>query len=228
MVNISNLQVNSLNLDLNTLFSMIERETSPFASTILNIEKGSATINNFRILDIKAKDISIDFKLKENVLHLDDISANAYNGILSGKINYDFNHSLLDIRLIGKGLDIKDSLFDLCKIQDNLSGKMDITTSVSMLSGEYDQVIKSLNGKEYNESAFSEIETSKIIDENVEKIYAQMNKTNSLFYEELTKIYKELNDKLIEKMKEQQYSFDKKIDELREEFNQKIETLRGN
>ena len=147
IVNISNLQVNSLNLDLNTLFSMIERETSPFASTILNIEKGSATINNFRILDIKAKDISIDFKLKENVLHLDDISANAYNGILSGKINYDFNHSLLDIRLIGKGLDIRESLFDLCKIQDNLSGKMDITTSVSMLSGEYDQVIKSLNGK---------------------------------------------------------------------------------
>ena len=45
---------------------------------------------------------------------------------------------------------------------------------------------------------------------NLEKVYSQISKTNSLFYEELTKIYKELNDKLIEKMKEQQYSFDKK------------------
>lgn len=94
---------------------------------------------------------------------------------------------------------------------------------------EVDTKIKSLGCKENNsDNDFSSIETSKIIDENLEKVYSQISKTNSLFYEELTKIYKELNDKLIEKMKEQQYSFDKKIDELREEFNQKIETLRGN
>lgn len=94
---------------------------------------------------------------------------------------------------------------------------------------EVDSRIKSLGGKENNsDDTFNVIETSKIIDENVEKVYSHISKTNSLFYEELTKIYKELNDKLIEKMKEQQYSFDKKINELRDEFNQKIETLRGN
>ena len=94
---------------------------------------------------------------------------------------------------------------------------------------EVDSRIKSLGGKENNsDDTFNAIETSKIIDENVEKVYSHISKTNSLFYEELTKIYKELNDKLIEKMKEQQYSFDKKINELRDEFNQKIETLRGN
>ncbi len=146
VINVSNLQINSLNLDLNTLFAMIEKETSPFASTVLNIENGSATINNFRILDIKARDISTDFSVKNNILKLDNISASAYNGIISGLVSYDMNHSQLDVKLIGKGLDVKDTLYDLCKIEDNLAGKMDFTSSVSMLSGEYEQVMKSLNG----------------------------------------------------------------------------------
>ena len=68
---------------------------------------------------------------------------------------------------------------------------------------------------------------NKLVDESIEKVYFHINKMNSMFYEELTKIYKELNDKLLEKMSEQQYSFDKKLDEIRNEFNQKIEALRG-
>ena len=89
---------------------------------------------------------------------------------------------------------------------------------------EVDSRIKALGCKENNsDDVFSAIETSKIIDENVEKVYSHISKTNSLFYEELTKIYKDLNDKLIEKMKEQQYSFDKKIEDLRFEFNKKLE-----
>lgn len=72
------------------------------------------------------------------------------------------------------------------------------------------------------------VEVSKVLDENIEKIYSHINKTNSQFYEELSNLYKEMNDKLIEKMSEQQYSFDKKINDLRAEFNRQIETLKGN
>ncbi len=93
---------------------------------------------------------------------------------------------------------------------------------------EVDSKIKALSiaNSDFNDS-LNAVEASKILEENIEKIYSHINKTNSQFYEELTKIYKEINDKLIAKMKEQQYSFDKKIDELKVEFNQKIETLGG-
>lgn len=144
---ISNLQLNSLNMDLNTLFPMIQQERNPFASTVLNIKKGSATINDFKILDLKARDISADFSVKNNILKIEDISASAYGGSVAGSSSYDFNHAVLDINMIGKGLDIKESLYDLCKLQDNFAGKADFTSSVSMIAGDYNQVLKSLSGK---------------------------------------------------------------------------------
>lgn len=102
---------------------------------------------------------------------------------------------------------------------------------IDMQLDELDSKIKALGCGYQNsdyEQAFNIFETSKIVEENVEKMYAHINKTNAQFYEELTRIYKELNDKLIWKMQEQQVSFDKKIDDLRFEFNQKLETLKGN
>ena len=95
---------------------------------------------------------------------------------------------------------------------------------------ELDSKIKALGIQDVNSysDALNSVEVSKILDENVEKIYAHINKTNSQFYEELSKIYKELNEKLVLKIEEQQYSFDKKLDEIRTEFNQKIEELKGN
>ena len=95
---------------------------------------------------------------------------------------------------------------------------------------ELDSKIKALSIQDVNSysDALNSVEVSKILDENVEKIYAHINKTNSQFYEELSKIYKELNEKLVSKIEEQQYSFDKKLDEIRTEFNQKIEELKGN
>lgn len=95
---------------------------------------------------------------------------------------------------------------------------------------ELDSKIKALGIQDVNSysDALNSVEVSKILNENVEKIYAHINKINSQFYEELSKIYKELNEKLVSKIEEQQYSFDKKLDEIRTEFNQKIEELKGN
>lgn len=147
VINITNAQVNSLNLDLNTLFPLFNSQNNIFANTILNIKKGSATISNFKVLDLKARDISADFILKNNLLKIDSVTASAYSGRVSGAIGYDFNNSNLDINLIGKGLDIKNSLYDLCKIEDNLSGKTDFTSSLTMKPGDYEAALKSLSGK---------------------------------------------------------------------------------
>ena len=144
---ISNAQINSLNLNLNTLFPIIEKERNPFAEAKVSVKKGSATINNFQVVDLKAKDISTDFSIKNNILKVDRISSSAYNGKVSGSLIYDFNLAQLDVNLVGKGLDIKSSLYDLCKIEDNLGGITDFTSSVSLRIGDIESVIKSLSGK---------------------------------------------------------------------------------
>ena len=147
IITISNAQVNSLNLDLNTLFPMINNLRNPFADTVLYVKKGSATINNFRLMDIKARDISSDFTIKNNVLKAEGINASAYNGKISGDIAYDFNHASLDVNLIGKGIDIRNSLYDLCKLDDNLGGTTDFTSSITMKVGDLNTSLKSLSGK---------------------------------------------------------------------------------
>ncbi len=144
---ISNIQINALNLDLNSFFSMIEKERNPFMKSIIKIKKGIATINNFKILDLKAHDISHDFSLENNVLKISNISAKAYNGNISGRADYDFSNGLLNLNAAGSNLDIKNSLYDLCKISDNLLGRADFNANISLFTGNYNQVIKSLNGK---------------------------------------------------------------------------------
>ncbi len=143
---ISNMQINSLNLDLNNLFNMLYTNREMFVKTSLNIRQGTATINNLEMLDLKAKDITADFKSSKNILKMYNISANAYSGSISGQADYDLYSGRLNIDIAGKGVDIKPSVYDLCKLEDNLSGKTDFSSKVSMMTGDYNTVIKSISG----------------------------------------------------------------------------------
>ncbi len=140
---VNNAQVNSLNLDLNSLFSL----QSQFDNLVLTVKKGSAVINNFKVLDLKAKDIVSDFKIENSIIKLSNINASAYSGQVQGKIDYNIRHHNLDINMTGKGLDVKTSLYDLCKIEDNLGGRADFTADISLLTGTEKEVLKSLKGK---------------------------------------------------------------------------------
>ena len=62
------------------------------------------------------------------------------------------------------------------------------------------QAVTSLPAESINHAA-NIIDIEKSMNENIDKIYSHINNTNNLFYEELTKLYKELNEK-IQKIKE--------------------------
>ncbi len=142
----SNVQLLCANLDVNTLFELIEKEANPLAKSLITVKNGIAIINNFAILDLKAKDISADFSLNDNVLNVKNISANAYNGQVYGGFDYNIPYSNLHIMLNGKNIDMKSSLYDLCKLDDNIAGIADFQTDISMLTGEYNTVLNSLKG----------------------------------------------------------------------------------
>ena len=48
--------------------------------------------------------------------------------------------------LNGKNIDMKSSLYDLCKLDDNIAGIADFGTDISMQTGEYNSVLNSLKG----------------------------------------------------------------------------------
>ncbi|MBQ9245014.1 glycosyltransferase family 2 protein [bacterium] len=60
---------------------------------------------------------------------------------------------------------------------------------------------------------------NKTLSDNIDNMYVQINKLSSSFYEELTKMYKETNEKFIQAKAEYNNNLDKKISELRNEFN---------
>ncbi len=143
---VKNLQLNSMNMDLNSMFSLLQQERNPFAESKFTVEKGIITINNLKMLDLKARDISSDVKIENNIVKLSDIAANAYSGFINGKASYDLSNGHLEFDVSGKGIDIKNSLYDLCKIEDNLAGRTDFNAKLSMSTGDYNTVLKSLNG----------------------------------------------------------------------------------
>ena len=144
---VENVQMNCANLDLNSMYPIIEKNVSPFTQSIITVKKGTATINKFQVMDLKARDISSDFTVEKNILKIRNILSTAYYGSVSGDINYDIPHSRLEIMLKGQNISLKESLYDLCKLSDNIAGTADFESSLSLIIGEYGNVIKSLSGK---------------------------------------------------------------------------------
>lgn len=143
---VNNLQLSSMNLDLNSLFDLIEKERNPFATSKITVKKGVATVNDFKVLDLKAKDISADLMIEKNILKISKLFAQAYGGVVEGEIDYSLNQGQLMANITGKNIDIKNSLFDLCKLKDNIEGRADFGVKFALSTGTYYEVLRSLTG----------------------------------------------------------------------------------
>ncbi len=143
-ITVSNLMLNSSNLDVNTLFPILKQKL--FNNSKINIQNGSITINNVRILDLKAHDLSANISMENNIINISDIIASAYGGSITGKLIYNPAGRILKSSLKGNNIDIKTSLYDLCKLEDNLSGRSDFNADISLTADGYNQTLKSLKG----------------------------------------------------------------------------------
>ncbi len=89
---------------------------------------------------------------------------------------------------------------------------------------EIDSKIKALNSGNLPE--YNVLDLEKTVSVNLDKMYLHINNTSSIFYEELTKIYKEMNEKLCQRNEENKYFLEQKITELRNEFDEKLKNLK--
>ena len=122
-----------------------------------------------------------------------------------------------------------------------LKNKDDVLNKISELEKEI--VVRYVNLKRVIDIQLDEIESKvgvsgsvnttevismeKIVSENVDKIYSRLNETSTIFYEELSKIYKDLNEGLRKKSEEDKYFFEQKINDLRNEFDIKLQNFKN-
>lgn len=91
----------------------------------------------------------------------------------------------------------------------------------------FDMQVDEINSKiQLSDSSVDVVSSEKFVSENINKIYLRLNEISSLFYEELSKIYKEINEKIAKKSEEDRCFFEQKISELRSEFDTKLQNLK--
>ena len=66
---------------------------------------------------------------------------------------------------------------------------------------------------------------NKAVSENIDKVYSHINNTSSSLYNDISNMYKELNERIITDKAENKYLTEIKISELRNEINSKLDTI---
>ena len=137
------------------------------------------------------------------------------------KLVFDKNNETSSIITNGKD-DIWNKISELEK--EIIVRYVNLKRLLDIQIDEVDSKLKALNNGSLSE--YKVIDIEKTVTESIDKMYEHMNNISSIFYEELTKIYKEMNEKLCQKSEENKYFLEQKITELRNEFDEKLKNLK--
>lgn len=142
-----NINFNSNNVDLNILVPIMrafaKNKNSNLSFTILN---GKSNIKRFKTGNIVATDIKSDISMKNNVLYLENLLGSAYFGEVAGSGNYDFTHRKTYINLQGRGLSADLAIKGLTGKDEDIHGKLDFDSDISVSGLSRNTILKSLDG----------------------------------------------------------------------------------
>lgn len=137
----------SLNLPDVSIKDMDFALTDIVANLSGSILNGNATAGKFKFGGIVAENISSKFALDNyNDFYLNDLSANAFEGKITGKISYRISNSAIGIDLTGKGLDSTSTVYGAVGIKNALTGTMEFNTKLAMQGVTDKEIIQSMHG----------------------------------------------------------------------------------
>lgn len=139
------LTFNSDNIDLNTLLPLF-KSTETNSAPNITILDGKSNIARFKVGRITSSNIVSDLRMKNNILYLDNLRADAYFGKIGGAISQNINQRKTDINLQGRGLSANPALVALTYRNDDINGQMDFDTDISFISGGKNEILNTLKG----------------------------------------------------------------------------------
>lgn len=133
------------NIDLNTITPLFKNlpNNSNSNLTILN---GKGTIAKFRVGGITSSNVTSDITLKNNVLHLNNVLSDAYYGKVAGDISYELANNQIRLNLQGRNLSANPALIGLTGRNDDINGKLDFDSNISLSGTFKNELLKSLKG----------------------------------------------------------------------------------
>lgn len=159
IVNISNLSVNSNRIDLDKLMQVSEAAmgfvpSSPTAANAqpsdipVHIRRGNIDLRQIKTGDITAYNTTGNIALRNNVFYLNRLATRVFNGNVSGNVSANLLTLALRLRLHGANFDVENTLYDLMKMKDTLSGMLAFDTDLTMDGSAKTQLdqMKSIKG----------------------------------------------------------------------------------
>lgn len=142
---VQNANFNSENINLNTVIPLFNN-LSQSSGADISILNGRNSIKSFKVAGLTSTNVTSNIHLKNNILYLNNLSADAYLGKVRGSVNYDINHRKTSINLRGRGLSSNSALTALMGRNDDINGILDFDSDVSIVGFSKKELLKSLKG----------------------------------------------------------------------------------
>lgn len=154
---IDELKISSNMLDLNKMLKITEltpkyfppepsKTSSDNSASPVELGKGTVNIKNFKTDNIKADNISMAMKMKNNKLAVNDISANAFDGNITGTVGVNLLNSGTDLDLRGKNVNVAKALYQSGGMKDTLSGIADFAVNLHLEGNSPEEQLRKLKG----------------------------------------------------------------------------------
>lgn len=142
-----NVNFSADNFDLNFLIPVFKNITRN-SNQNLNITflNGKSRIAKFKAGNVVSTNVTSDIYLKNNILYLKNLLADAYFGKIGGNVYYDFAHNKTKLNLQGRGLSANPAMTGLTGQNDDIKGKLDFDSNITMNGYSKNELLRSLKG----------------------------------------------------------------------------------
>lgn len=144
---LNNANFSSNNIDLDSIMSAMASAPKGSGSDLgLIITSGKTNIARFKTGNIVSTNITSGLSLKNNIVYLDNLNADAYAGKIKGEIRYHVLNGKTEVDVQGRGLSANSALTALSGRNDNINGQLDFDSNISLTGATEREILNSLKG----------------------------------------------------------------------------------
>ncbi len=136
--------VNLIDISMKDMDFAITDLVADLAGSILN---GNAIARQFKCGNIIATDLSGNFSLQNySKFYLNDLTADAFDGKVKGRLSYDINTSKIGLEMSGNGLNSTKAVYGATGIKNALTGILGFNAKLAMQGLTDKEIINSMKG----------------------------------------------------------------------------------
>lgn len=147
---INNLKFNSNYIDADELMKiaslMPNTQTTAGPTANIVIKSGKAGIARLKSGQMSVENIAFDFNMYKNLFKMTNFMANAYEGRITGEIDYNIAQLKGDVNLVGKNINVRKAAKPTTGVALPLSGTLDGIVKVGFRGDTYQQQMRTLKG----------------------------------------------------------------------------------